>query len=108
MARTKPQRASMLKSRFRHDTVWDSFQKENVAAKKPRAAAMSAVARAPCASMFGQKINSRRDTKPPRAPNNSLDQKKTSAPKPAPRKEIIVRAWQSIADGSFPMEKKNR
>src|SRR5580704_6106462 len=49
LASARQQRARILKNEFRHDTVWDSFQKDNVAAEKPRAAAMSAVTRAPCA-----------------------------------------------------------
>ena len=72
--------------------------------KNQGAVAMSAVTRAPWASMLGQKTNNRRDTNPPHAPNSSLDQKKMSAPKVAPSREIIVRAWKSITDGSFPME----
>src|ERR1700722_1648574 len=103
LASTRQQKARILKSRFRHETAWDSFQKEKVAAKKARAAAMSAVTKAPCASMLGQKIKRSRDRNPPGAPNSSLDQKKINAANAAPRKEIIVRAWISIAEGLFPM-----
>ena len=104
LASARQQRARTLKSRFHQDTVWDSFQNEREAAKKPRAAIMSAVTKAPCANMLGQKMNNNRDRNPPNVPNSSLDQKKINAPKVAPNKEIIALAWKSITDGSFPKE----
>jgi hypothetical protein len=55
LASARQQRARTLKSRFHQDTVWDSFQNEKEAAKKPRAAIMSAVTKAPCANMLGKK-----------------------------------------------------
>jgi hypothetical protein len=67
---------------------------------------MSAVTKAPCANMLGQKMNNNRDRNPPHLPNSSLDQKKINAPKVAPNKEIIALAWKSITDGSFPKSKR--